>query len=132
MSKHTPGPWVVNDFCTEGGADTAVWTSHDPHTAKSICECHFNTLREIKSGESGCHQLEAEANAKLIAAAPELLEACKTMAEWFRKEKAGFGQSRDTPEGEAKWRDWWDEQLRLCDQSETLANAAIAKATGEA
>jgi hypothetical protein len=32
-------------------------------------------MREIERGETGCHQLEAEANARLIAAAPELLEA---------------------------------------------------------
>jgi len=67
MSKHTPRPWVVNEF------HTAVWTSHDPEHAKSICECHFNTILEIERGYNGCHKLEAEANAKLIAAAPELL-----------------------------------------------------------
>lgn len=73
--SYTKGPWVVNDFCTADGAEVAVWTSHDPHTAKSICECHFVTARESLSGEDGCSQLEAEANARLIAAAPDLLEA---------------------------------------------------------
>lgn len=67
--------------------------------------------------------------AKLVKAAPELLEACQAMVEWFRKEKAGWRKDRSTPEGEAAWREWWEEQLALCDRSETLANAAVEKAT---
>ena len=74
---------------------------------------------------------ENRANAKLIAAAPELLEACKTLAEWFKREHEGFpnaGEVRTSPEGEAAWRKWWEENLRLCDLAKTQANAAIAKA----
>lgn len=100
--KHTSGPWVVNDFCTEGGADTAVWTSHDPHTAKSICECHFNTHADLMRGEIGCHQLEAEANAKLIAAAPELLE---TLNELF---SAGLTQMPSYEAGKEAQDAWAD------------------------
>ncbi len=111
MSKHTPGPWVVNDFCTEGGADTAVWTSHDPHTAKSICECHFETHANLMRGETGCHQLEAEANARLIAAAPELLEALMSMVSGATANEAFITGHGENP--------------RL-----SQARAAITKATG--
>ena len=68
---HTPGPWTfgegrdnrhyeVDQMGTGGGA----WSS--------ICEVAANTLgsREVTAAE-------AEANARLIAAAPDLLAACK-------------------------------------------------------
>jgi hypothetical protein len=114
--KHTPGPWVVNDFCTEGGADTAVWTSHDPHTAKSICECHYTTARQRLSGEDGCHQLEAEANAKLIAAAPELLAIAKE-----------YAASCPNCDGKGKRRHSFDNHLVDC-QKCAGARAVIARA----
>ena len=68
------------------------------------------------------------------AAAPELLEACQTFSEWLRREEAGFpAETRfDTPDGEAKWREWYFENLRICDLAQALALAAIAKATGGA
>ena len=74
------------------------------------------------------------ANARLITAAPELLDACKTFAEWLRREDAGFDHAthnRDTKEGEAEWRKWYDKNLELCATAQEQARAAIAKATGE-
>ena len=61
-TKPTPGPWMISDNPTETcqivGADTVrvadVWCTDMPHGA---------------------------ANARLIAAAPDLLRACKAVAE---------------------------------------------------
>lgn len=111
---HTPGPWVVNDFCALNEADVMVWSGEDIHTAKPIAECAFITQAEIDSGEDGCHQLEAEANARLIAAAPDLLEALQALMESRR---------RDQYKG-------WEEGCPDFHKSEALARAAIAKATG--
>jgi len=61
-TKHTKGKWVLshgaNTFPTIGSAELhqPIATIHKIENAKTFCE-------------------EAEANAKLIAAAPELLEA---------------------------------------------------------
>lgn len=68
MSKHTPGPWEVyhdgyhDVWSVEGGGDT-------------LCALYFldeETHRRHPIGEPN-----AEGNARLIAAAPMLLEACK-------------------------------------------------------
>lgn len=55
MAKHTPGPWEQSGCSVYGKT-----------TAKPIC---------LMSGPA--MQEEREANARLIASAPELLEACK-------------------------------------------------------
>lgn len=109
MSKHTDGPW---SFVVSDEDEYDITPTNDIGGVVAIAY--------------------DEANAKLIAAAPELLAACTTMAEWFKREHDGFpnaGQVRTTPAGEAAWRKWWEENLRLCDLAKTQANAAIAKAT---
>jgi hypothetical protein len=117
MSKHTPGPWKA---IAAGPREVRLKRDHWEIGSET-------TRRGVAYAFGG-----DDANAKLIAAAPELLEACKTLTEWFRREHEGFpnaGQVRTTPAGEAAWRKWWEENLRLCDLAKTQASAAIDKAT---
>jgi hypothetical protein len=94
--KHTPGPWKINR-----------------HGYESLYACH-----EFVEGDSGIgvcgiwhpeSHREQDANARLIAAAPELLEALKQVVAWM-----------DAPGDSA----FGDAQLQT-------ARDAISKATGE-
>ena len=118
--KHTPGPW---SYCVEPMENGAPFGTVMGSNGESIV---YMTLDPD-------HIL---ANARLIASAPELLEACEAMIAWDDAEKAGpdYGSlTRDThPEGEAIWRKWWDGQSELCARAFSLARVAIAKAKGEA
>jgi hypothetical protein len=87
-SKHTPGPWRYQE-----GTDAYT---HIVHTGVNRFLC------QLAQDTSGV----AEANARLIAAAPDLLEALQLVC-------ATLGQSND-------WRD--DSQMAR------KARAAIAKA----
>ena len=63
-AKHTPGPWA---------------TSHD-----AVPDHHTQvTVYSEGSGERVATVFQTEANARLIAAAPELLEACEEIKEWL-------------------------------------------------
>lgn len=69
-SKHTSGQWHAKEY--HGITDIRT----DAHTINGMTICSINEDME-----------EAEANAKLIAAAPELLEALKmfVVSEQFRQ-----------------------------------------------
>jgi len=58
-TTHTPGPWYYAGMRTIGGPDDRM-----------VADC-FSTNRPRET---------CEANARLIAAAPELLEACEQVA----------------------------------------------------
>jgi hypothetical protein len=130
MSNHTPGPWAFSQSTQYGDArfyiaqaDGAPYTPHYSDVATLIAETVNDERKSIQ-----------EANACLIAAAPDLLEACQTFAEWLRREDAGFDHkthNRETPEGEAAWRKWFYGNIAICDLAQEQALAAIAKATGE-
>ena len=63
-----------------------------------------------------------------------LVEACQTFEEWLRREDEGFvkaGNERDTPEGEQRWREWYNENLRLCALAQEQAGKALAEVKGE-
>ena len=97
MTKHTPGPWVVKSarsgFYVESQFDVIV---------DSLDEC----------GRYGA--IDNEANARLIAAAPELLKALKALIE-----NVGSCICYDQSEGECLAKAW------------KMAAVAIAKAEGE-
>ena len=93
-TKHTPGPWKVIsvDWTPSGNARFEI---------EGICRTGIG-------------------DARLISAAPELLEACSQMMRWFEVED----DHSQMPE--------FIDRINLCQQVEILASAAIAKATGEA
>ena len=64
MSKHTPGPWRLNSWQITGNGATIADLRSWPNETLMI-------------------RLEAEANARLIAAAPELLEALRGVMRWM-------------------------------------------------
>jgi hypothetical protein len=98
MSKHTPGPWAVDA---------------DAYPIFIYSESETWPLIDELGNEEGCKGAfiantgDNKANARLIAAAPELLEALKDMLDGHEDACTGYG------EGAAD-----------------KARAAIAKATG--
>lgn len=71
-AKHTKGPWEVTQPCFEVKSDPLFWQQGVKSGGKRVAVA------------SGVGQEEAQANAALIAAAPELLEACKQAQEHFK------------------------------------------------
>ena len=105
--KHTPGPWEW---------DGKVWCYDDSNEAPWLIQAPWSdgASKAVLTGTIRC---ESEANARLISAAPELLEAAKLVIAWYEAEddhsKADFYQ-----------------RMEMCRQSEAACRAAIAKATG--
>lgn len=102
MSKatYTSGPWDVHE------SNAIVGQKLDDHPI---------WLRPVIARfETGVK----EADARLMAAAPELLEACVAMLEWDDREK---DHAVD-----------FNARMDLCRAAFDKARAAIAKATGEA
>lgn len=69
MTKHTPGPWVANNCTVMEGIRSIAYTG-------AIAD-HNN----LETFEQNC--FEAVANAHLIAAAPEMLEALEQAREFL-------------------------------------------------
>ena len=101
MSKHTPGPWVVVGSRTKYVEARLVGS-----LMQEVAACG-PTLADEGYGQ------QQEANARLIAAAPDLLEALRGMFAMWRSVCGAQG--------------WEPEHLAEA----VRAQAAIAKATGE-
>jgi hypothetical protein len=94
MSKHTPGPWTANKPTQSNGRA-------EVHAGPMLVAQAFNWMLDAEGDE------QCWADARLIAAAPELLEALRLVVHL---------NERDVP--------MTDEELRVC-------RAAIARAEGE-
>jgi len=70
MSKHTKGKWKTGDNFT------VVWTENN----ENIC-----TIMNYRNKWNPVDKEELEANARLIAKAPALLEACKEAHKFILK-----------------------------------------------
>lgn len=103
MTQHTPGPWSL---CSAPASD--------PYTARNVVADNGETVATIASGYHHeqpftLSQDEARANARLIAAAPDLIAALSAI-------RAACTRIED------------DEEI---DAAKALADAAIAKAEGK-
>jgi len=80
QGKHTPGPWIVG---TEPSFNTIRIRDSD------LDALPVATIFYSIGGKPRYQRAEAEANAALIAAAPELYEALHELVEDFRKYAKG-------------------------------------------
>jgi hypothetical protein len=110
--KHTPGPWLVSleGFARKGWAACPTVYACDSDL-RYIAFCND----DMTVGEP----TDNEANARLIAAAPCLLDALQRLNSATRR------YMEERPESDAEWAS--DETSVL-----SIVDAAIAKATGEA
>lgn len=72
-TAHTPGPWAVNYSPADG---FSVW--HDPRQHGDMKRGAVIIAADLRA------KPETEANARLIAAAPDLLAALRDLLEWGR------------------------------------------------
>ena len=142
MSKSTPGPWFIwqdlamqregcdaeeiNDDLTEGSdffgiyaGDPTVCTRGSLRGHKAhICDIDADSF-EFDDDEEASKKISL-ANARLIASAPDLLEALESV--WLWMENQADSQSKG---GHATF------DLLMLREQRDIASAAIAKATGE-
>lgn len=119
MSKHTPGPWSVPHMARDEVACNCAYVLAEPYMG-SICTISISDGKTISDFGNDCPPLdEARANARLIAAAPDLLEAMQAAIE------CGMVPVSSAKEGGATAH---SQQVRVADQ----IRDAIAKATGVA
>ena len=97
-AKHTPGPWAYREGRAEMRESSTVHKADDPEfiLGHVICESVNKAQRT-----------EDVANARLIAAAPDLLAACRRLLQWHFLDVSGH----------------------LPDSIVAAAEAAVAKAT---
>jgi hypothetical protein len=112
ISKHTPGPWVVGTMGHDTDMETQINCLREGvDTEREWTSIHLNVTDGDAPDEVVA--LTHPDNAHLIAAAPELLEACKHVVQRY----CGCHSSSD--------RNWHGK-----DCSVPLLKAAIAKAEG--
>ena len=134
-ARHTPGPWNVESFTWP------VKLANLPHGCESAYVCVFGTACEVarcgvyvghaaqRESDNGLpfRESEAEANARLIASAPDLLAALKAAAERMEAVAEGI-PVHNRSKGVSQAAHVLHMAGHLA-QHAKLARAAIAKAT---
>jgi len=114
MSKHTPGPWLADNFLCDGDHALRI-AMPDVRTmpGATIAVAQHN-WSDAEFGERRISWKEAEANARLIAAAPAMLAALEFITEQF-----------------GDWLDGVEDPDRADTDAMEAARAVIAAARGE-
>lgn len=81
-AKHTPGPWDVNASRNGYTSEVAIEGPIREQETAPVCWIGANRISS-----------ENEANARLIAAAPELLAACRAALEFIQAQRMGSGNA---------------------------------------
>lgn len=76
---HTPGPWKAYQKQGTQGQGLPQWRIHGPGVTGSVATVDFDLIQPTITKQNE----NASSNARLIAAAPELLEALKDCIEWL-------------------------------------------------
>ena len=127
-TKHTPGPWLVmntSDVFTDLAAKAADGRSTAKDDGWHIADCAPGG--SYVDGGGGLHELsldEIKANARLIAAAPELYDALR---ELLTDMVIAQGNMRKA----AKRDPAWEGCAEIIQPRVDAARAAIAKAEGK-
>lgn len=77
-NTHTKGPWHIG----AGNGQGCIFSD----SGRTRLEPGGTTLYSIAQITRGWNESEDDANARLIAAAPEMLEACRLALEVFKRE----------------------------------------------
>lgn len=107
--KHTPGPWTIQDLGQQNNYPN--WHSFAVRSAQT--NVHLATVGNVDRYYEG----QEGANAKLIAAAPDLLEACKAALPLLEQTAKSY---------RSEWPDTWEESHEW--QAALTIKSAIAKA----
>ena len=122
MADHTPGPWYVE---IDEHRAPSHWYAAAIHVGSPFDASHRTVARVSQAEPSWDEAVQAqvEANARLIAAAPDLLAACLAYQDWTdASEIAAISNTMENLDAESQ----------ASERFENLREAAIAKARGEA
>ena len=103
--QHTPGPWAA-----DADGDECFWVTGPNRSEPVICDM-------VARNEDGSFTAEDDANAELIAAAPQMLSALRELRELADQHEVG------APDADA--------MSRAANRIKAIAGDAIENATGE-
>jgi hypothetical protein len=124
MNKHTPGPWIFihgTVYCAEIKGAPGYERCETKHQVCKPPEC-------IKTKKPTAAAINWDANARLIAAAPDLLEALDALEQ---SAPSACCESFNHTRGELHEADELCPPLARYEAASLSARAAIAKARGE-